>query len=114
MHVGWHGTHGNTTLRDNGMNADGVFIAVCLTLGVDGGHGNHGGVQRVDILMWRPASMRRPAKKANMFGDDVIVRAIIGNLAVFCLGAGGVRHHGEIDVIEGTFSYNDTATTEKF
>src|SRR5215831_2691334 len=102
MHVGWHGTHGNTTLRDNGMNADGVFIAVCLTLGVDGGHGDHGSVQRVDTLMWHPASMRRPAKKANMFGNDAIVRATIGNLTMFSLDAKGVHHHDEIDVIEGT------------
>src|SRR5262245_13093890 len=84
------------------MNAYGVFIAVRLALGVDGGHGNHGGVQRIDALMRRPPGMRRLAEKANMFGDNAIVRAAIGDLAPFRLAAGGVRHHGEINVIEST------------
>src|SRR5262245_21651632 len=95
------------------MNPYGVFIAVRLALGVDGGHSNHGRVQRVDALMRRPASMRRPAEKANMFGDDAIVRATIGDLTVFSLGAGGVRHHGEIDVIEGTQANKLWLATEK-
>src|SRR5262245_20908028 len=96
------------------MNAYGVFIAVRLALGVDGGHGNHGGVQRIDALMRRPSSMRRPTEKANMFGDDAIVCATIGNLAVFGLGARSVRHHGEIDIVEGAQANKLWLAAEKF
>ena len=95
------------------MNADGVFIAVCLALCMNGGHGNHGGVQCIDTLMWRPASMCCLAEKANMFGDDTIVRAAIGDLAVLGL-AGGVRHHGEIDVIESAQANKFGLAAEKF
>src|SRR5262249_50805849 len=95
------------------MNAYSVFIAVRLALGMDGGHGNHGGVERVDALMWRSASMRRPAEQANMFGNEANVRAPIGDSAVFGLGARSVRHHGEIDVIEGTQANKLWLATEK-
>src|SRR4030095_14826891 len=96
------------------MNADSVFVAVRLALGVDSGHGNHGGVQRVDALMRRPPGMRCLAKKANMFGDDTVVRTTVGDLALFGLAAGGVRHHGEIDVIEGAQANKLWLPTEKF
>src|SRR5690242_17395442 len=95
------------------MNADGVFVAIGLALSVDSGHGNHGGVQRVDALMRRPARMRRLAEKANMFGDNAIIRTTIGDLAVFGLGARSVRHHGEIDIIEGTQANKLRLATEK-
>ena len=95
------------------MNADGIFIAVRLALGVDGGHGNHGGVQRIDALMWCPPGMRCLAEKANMFGDDTVVRAAVGDLAV-CGLAGGVRHHGEIDVIKGAQTDKLRLAAKKF
>src|SRR6266487_3690592 len=95
------------------MNAYGVFIAVRLALGVDSGHGNHGSVQRVDTGMRCPTGMRRLAEKANMFGDDAIVRAAVGDLAV-CGLARGVRHHGEIDIIEGAQANKFWLATEKF
>src|SRR5262245_31515215 len=95
------------------MNAYGVFITVRLALGVDGGHGNHGSVQRVDALMLLPTSMRRLTEKANMFGDNAVVRTAVGDLALVVLSAGGMRHHGEIDVIQGAQANKLWLATEK-
>jgi hypothetical protein len=56
--------------------------------------------------------MRCLAEKANMFGDDAIVRTAVGDLAPFRLAA-EVCHHGEINVVEGAQANKLWLATEK-
>ena len=57
--------------------------------------------------------MRCPPSELYALGDDAVVRAAVGDLAVLRL-TGGMRHHGEIDVIEGTQANKLWLATKKF
>ena len=97
--VGRHGADGLAAFGDDGMDADGVGVNEGFAVEVDGGHCEGGGVEGVDAQVGRAAGVGAPADELDFFRQGAVVGAAYGQLP-FAGGAGGVHHHGQVDVVE--------------
>ena len=76
-----------------------IFIAECLSVVVDGAEGQSGGVEGIDAHVRRATGVGATANELDLFGHGAVVGATDTQLALIG-SAGGVEHHGQVDVVE--------------
>ena len=68
-----HRVHGSAAPGDNRVDADAVVVPEGLPLSMDGGEGDHRGVQCVDPLMVCGPGVGGPADELDALGDHAVI-----------------------------------------
>ena len=77
-----------------------VFVTEGFPLGVNGHHGQHGGVESVDAFVRSAGGMGFASFVANELADEAVAGAAYLDKAASFAGCGEMHHHGHVNIVK--------------